>query len=296
VSDPLGDDDLQLGLYLCYESHYGGWARMDEHAEWDPDLLAFRRELERVFESALRDEVGALRVTPDAVPDLLRATVSGAPSDLARYLARSAPLTRFREFVMHRSAYHLKEADPHTWAIPRLRGRVKAALVEIQADEYGGGDAERMHATLFADTMRELGLDPTYGRYVELLPGTTLATVNLMSMFGLHRRLRGAAVGHLAAFELGSSIPNREYGRGLRRLGFEGRACVFYDEHVEADAVHDMIATYDVAGALALAEPMLANDVVFGAAALELLEGRFASHLLEVWRDGRPSLRPPVGG
>jgi hypothetical protein len=149
-----------------------------------------------------------------------------------------------------------------------------------------------MHATLFADTMQELGLDPTYGRYVELLPGTTLATVNLMSMFGLHRRLRGAAMGHLAAFELGSSIPNREYGRGLRRLGFDGRVCVFYDEHVEADAVHDMIATYDVAGALALEEPRLAGDVVFGAAALELLEGRFAAQLLSAWGEGRSSLRP----
>ena len=37
---------------------------------------------------------------------------------------------------MHRSAYQLKEADPHTWAIPRLSGSVKAALVEV---EWGAG-------------------------------------------------------------------------------------------------------------------------------------------------------------
>ena len=60
---------------------------------------------------------------------------------------------------MHRSVYHLREADPHTWAIPRLAGRAKAALVEIQIDEYGGGRPERMHAELFRTTMRELGLD-----------------------------------------------------------------------------------------------------------------------------------------
>ena len=48
--------------------------------------------------------------------------------------------------MLHRSAYHLKEADPFTWAIPRLDGSPKAALVEIQADEYGGGHAARMHA------------------------------------------------------------------------------------------------------------------------------------------------------
>ena len=56
----------------------------------------------------------------------------------------------FREFLMHRSAYHLEEADSHSFAIPRLRGRPKAAMVEIQADEYGGGDATWMHSALFA--------------------------------------------------------------------------------------------------------------------------------------------------
>lgn len=41
---------------------------------------------------------------------------------------------------MHRSAYQLKEADPHSFALPRVpAGRAKAAFVEIQADEYGGG-------------------------------------------------------------------------------------------------------------------------------------------------------------
>ena len=194
--------------------------------------------------------------------------------------------------MIHRSAYHLKEADPHTWVIPRLSGKPKAALVEIQADEYGGGDAERMHASLFADTMRELGLDATYGAYLDAIPGSTLATTNLMSLFGLNRRLRGAAVGHLAAFELGSSIPNRAYSRGLRRLGIEGRALTFFDEHVEADAVHDMIATYDLAEVLAEEEPALADDILFGARALDLVESRAADHLLAAWCAGGTSLLP----
>ena len=67
---------------------------------------------------------------------------------------------------MHRSAYQLKEADPHSWALPRLTGAPKAAMVEIQADEYGGGDVERMHSALFAKTMDRLGLDATYGAYL----------------------------------------------------------------------------------------------------------------------------------
>jgi hypothetical protein len=160
------------------------------------------------------------------------------------------------EFLVHRSAYQLKEADPHSWAIPRLAGAPKAALVEIQADEYGGGRPERVHARLFADAMDALGLDSTYGAYLDHIPGVTLATVNLMSLCGLHRRLRGAITGHLALFEMTSSIPNRRYAAGLRRLGVEDpRALAFFDEHVEADAVHEQIAAVDLAGGLARMEP-----------------------------------------
>ena len=99
---------------------------------------------------------------------------------------------------MHRSAYQRKEADAHTFVIPRLRGRAKAAAIRIQHDEYGAGTTEAMHAELFAVTMEALGLDASVGVYVDLLPGSTLATDNLATLFGLHRRWRAACVGHLA--------------------------------------------------------------------------------------------------
>ena len=72
--------------------------------------------------------------------------------------------------------------------------------------------------------MRAVGLDDSYGALVDRVPGAVLAGVNAMSMFGLHRRLVGAIVGHLAAFEMTSSIPNRLYGNGLRRLGYGSEA------------------------------------------------------------------------
>jgi hypothetical protein len=149
-----------------------------------------------------------------------------------------------------------------------------------------------MHAVLFGGTMRMLGLDATYGAYLDRIPGVTLATVNLMSLFGLHRRMRGSAMGHLAAFELGSARPNRLYGDGLRRLGHGEDVTRFFDEHVEADSVHDMIATYDLAGSLAHQEPALATDIVFGARALGALDERWARVVLERWRSGATSLRP----
>jgi Iron-containing redox enzyme len=295
-ADPLGDDDLHLALYSCYELHYRGFAGVDPAWEWNPHLLTIRQMLERTFESALREAVPVEPIEPGGVEPALREVVDddGGPS-LSRIIERRADMQQVREFLVHRSAYQLKEADPHSWAVPRLAGRPKEALVEVQADEYGGGRAGRMHATLFARAMRALGLDDRYGAYLDHIPGLTLATVNLMSLFGLHRRLRGAIVGHLAAFEMTSPEPNGRYARGLRRLGAGEDATEFFDEHVEADAVHEAVAAHDLAGGLAHCEPDIAGDIVFGARALMLLEGRFAEAIADAWDHGRSSLRVPLG-
>ncbi|MDW5598322.1 iron-containing redox enzyme family protein [Conexibacter stalactiti] len=295
-ADPLVDEDLQLALYVSYELHYSELAGVDPDWEWDPGQLAFRAALERPFEAAIRQLVGSIEeVDPTQVGTALQELIAaddGPP--LSRRIETRADAEQVREFLIHRSAYQLKEADPHSWAIPRLAGRPKAALVEIQTDEYGGGDAERIHAVLFAKAMRALGLDPAYGTYLERLPAITLATVNLMSLCGLHRRLRGAIVGHLAAFEMTSSLPNRRYGNALRRLGFDRDATDFFDEHVTADAVHENIAAWDLAGGLATAEPQLAGDILLGARALLAIEARWAEHLLAAWDDDASSLLPPA--
>jgi hypothetical protein len=298
--DPLADDDLQLALYLCYELHYRGLPGVDDRWEWAPSLLALRGALERRFEQGLRELVGPVGAIPRA-GDLDRALRAIAAADdgpsLSRHVERHAKRDQVLEFVIHRSAYQLKEADPHSWAIPRLSGPPKAALVEIQADEYGGGRPERVHARLFADAMDALDLDSRYGAYVERIPAVTLATVNLMSLCGLHRRLRGAIVGHLALFEMTSSVPNARYAKGLRRLGLDDpRATAFFDEHVVADAVHEQVAAVDLAGGLARAEPALAADILWGARALVAVEGRWAGEVLRAWERGRSSLRPGVSG
>jgi len=297
VEDPLGDDDLQLALYLCFELHYRSFPSVDAAWEWDPTLLATRAVLEQTFFEALEAELlCGDPVDPATVGDLLfRLESEDDGVSLSRHLETEAGVEEFREFVVHRSFYQLKESDPHSWAIPRLDGPAKTALLEVQADEYGGGRPERMHSRLFAKTMRELGLDDRENAYLAHAPGETLATVNLMSATGLRRSRRGAIVGHLAMFEMTSALPNRRYGDALRRLGFGAEATDFYDEHVEADAVHENIAAYDLAGGLARQEPELAAEILFGARALLFLEDRFARHLLEAWRESRSSLRqPPV--
>jgi hypothetical protein len=300
AEDPLSDEDLNLSLYVCYELFYRGFEEVDPAWDWEPSLIELRRSMEERFEAGLLEAVEEPDfepVVPEEMDLALRsiAEADDAPS-LSQFIERDADLDQLHEFMIHRSAYQLKEADPHTWAIPRMFGPPKAAAVEIQADEYGGGRAERIHSQLFADSMQAVGLDSAYGAYLDRIPGVTLATVNLMSLFGLHRKRLGAIVGHLALFEMTSSVPNRRYANAVRRLGLGDRAAAFFDEHVLADAVHENIAAVDLAGGLVRQQPELAADVLLGARSLVLVEGLWARHLLDAWELGESSLLPqPVG-
>ncbi|MEJ1154453.1 iron-containing redox enzyme family protein [Microbacterium marmarense] len=299
--DILHDDDAQLSLFLMYSVHYGSITQFDAGWEWNPGLIRVRGILEAAMEVALRAAVQrpvAPDATADAVAEYLFALTAPTPGpSLSRFMAKSATVEQAREFLILRSVYTLREADPHSWAIPRLTGRAKAALVEIQADEYGGGRPQRIHAEIFARSMRGAGLDATYATYIDAVPPILLASHNMMSLFGLHRRLRGAIVGHLAAFEMTSSLPNRGYADGFRRLGFGDEVTEYFDEHVEADAVHEQIAGRDLAGALVESEPELLNDVIFGAAACLLVDDMVADDIREAWEHGRSALRvaTPLG-
>ncbi|GAA0504475.1 hypothetical protein GCM10011581_45720 [Saccharopolyspora subtropica] len=288
--DPLGDD-VQLALYTCYEMHYQGFAGVSPAWEWDLGLLRLRAALEEIFRTALRAATSGSRDVAGALAPLLVEPVD--EYGISHHLRDEGTRWQLREYLAHRSLYHLKEADPHAWVIPRLRGRAKAALVAVEFDEFGGGRAERMHSQLFADMMAGIGLDAGYLRYLDVVPAPALAIVNLMSMFGLHRSWRGALVGHFAAAEITTSPSARRMAQALERLGL-GEHAAFYTEHVAADAVHEQVMRHDVVGDLVVHEPELSADVVFGIEATGLLEDRLTEHVMSAWRNGRTSLREPL--
>ena len=267
---------------------------MSDDWEWNPGLLELRRELERAFEANLRAELpDDSAVAARDVPDALWERTRDSGFSLSGWLLQHGTRFHARELAIHRSGYQLKEADPHTWAIPRLSGRAKAAMVTIQSDEYGGGVDASMHSSLFADAMTELDLDPTYGAYLDRLPAVTLATTNLISMLGLHRRLRGALVGHLASFEMNSVGPMGRFSAWLESLGVPERGRRFYDVHVAADEEHQYVAVDELVGGLLEAEPDQAGAVLFGANAVALIERLFARHVVAAWTDHRTSLWTP---
>ncbi|MEE1772488.1 iron-containing redox enzyme family protein [Streptomyces sp. JV185] len=288
---PYGDD-LQLALYALYELHYQGFDGVDDHLEWDPDLLHVRAGLEKRFLTALRADTPGGGGAEETLAELMDEPAGGRGST-SHFLLRKGEMWQLREYAALRSLYHLKEADPQLWVVPRLRGRPKAGMVAVEYDEFGAGRAEDIHARLYADLMDDLGLDASYGAHLDTAPSEMLAIVTMMSLFGLHRALRGALVGHFAAVEVASSPGSARMADALRRCGAGRAAQRFYDEHVEADAVHEQLVRHEVVAPLLADEPHLEDDVVLGVQATGLLEDRLTTHLLTCWDKGQSALLAP---
>ncbi len=289
------DPDAQLALWVTYELHYRGFGEVPDDCEWDLGLLELRRTLEQRFEQELRAAT-ASRVEqvagagqpgagePGEVSEQLFAMVAAddSPSPAA-FLQRHASREQHLDFLRERSVQQLKESDPQSFVLPRIDGAAKVALAELQYDEYGAGQPARLHAALYAEALEAAGLDGSYGAYIDEVSALSLASANVMSLFGLNRRLRGAAMGYLAAFEATSSVPSRKIAAGLDRVGLPPTVAAYFHEHVEADAVHEHLAAREICDVLVAEDPTLHDDVLFGAASCLELAARSGAELLARW-------------
>ena len=151
-----------------------------------------------------------------------------------------------------------------------------------------------MHATLFADTLSGAGLDPAYGAYLDRLPAATLATTNLISLFGLHRRWRGALVGHLALFEMKPSVgPMGRYAHAVDRFGSAAAGEPAGSTTCTSRPTPSTRAwprSTSRAGSPSRTR-RLGADVLWGARALLAIDGRWARHMMEAWSGDSSSLR-----
>ena len=215
-----------------------------------------------------------------------------APS-VSSFIEREATAEQLLEFMVHRSAYQLKEADPHSWALPRLWGRPKAAMVEVQADEYGngrehghprravrardGGGRARLH-------LRRLpGPDP--GRD----PGDRQPDVAVRPAPAAARRDRRSS-GAVRDDVLGAEPPLR-HGPAAARLSARTRACSSTSTSSPTRCTRASRRSTWPAGSPRRTRGSGA-DMLWGASALLEIDGRWARHVMHAWEGDSSSPAP----
>lgn len=266
IDAPLGDADpygldLQLALGVCYELHHRGFRGVDPRWEWNPGLLHLRGALEERFEDALLRDVGELESSATARADLAALTVApGDGAGLSTFLRDEGTWDQVREYFVHRSIQHLRQADSPNDAPQRS----------------------------YAELLSAASLKPGYLAYVNHVTAESFTVVNLASLLGLHRVRRGAAAGRVAATEATSTVEADHLVLALQRLQAPLRCVRFFDEAAGRGTGHDLV------GQLLAREPRLDRDVVFGIRAQRLVEERLAAHLTKSWVSGHSSLRRPI--
>jgi hypothetical protein len=253
AAEPFGED-LQLALFVCYELHHNGFPGVDDDWEWDPDLLRLRAVMERVFLDELRGCTAGGGDVRRELAELLTEPIDGV--GISQFLAASGEKWQLREYLVLRSAQHQRTADPLARPLPRSRGQRYARL------------------------MAAAGLASGVYSHLDHIPAPMLAVVNLRSLCGLHRGLRGAFAGHQAAEETIAKPESVLLNRALRRLGVPARGPV-REPASWREAVDELLAD----------EPALAGDVVFGIQAAASLEARLAARVLAAWHLGSSTLR-----
>jgi hypothetical protein len=292
IEDPLGDHDLQLALDLCFELHYLSFREVDPSWEWDPALIELRSHMEDRFIESLADEAGPAgsEQSPEAVCEALGSIEQGpASAELARYVEHDCSQQQMAELMVQRSAERLRRTDAYLWSIPRLTGRVRAALAAILRTDFP-------RDALFERALRAFGLDDRIGAYRDLFPAPALATSNLPTMLSLRRRARGAMAGHLVAQKLLGPEHDHACARAMHRLGISGEPAEYCETSATSAESMVELAVSELAGRLVADEPQLAADVMFGARSYVAVQERLAEWLLGCWKDGESSLRPEQAG
>ena len=204
-TDPLGDD-LQLALHLCYELHYQGLPGVSGEWEWDPELLRLRGVLESRFLAALRENVAG---GDDVTAELDALLVEPLDAEgLSHFLRDHGEWQHVRE-LLHppvglppQGGRPARVGDPAA-ARPRQGGAGGGGVRRVRRRPRGAGCTPASTRTCSARP----GLPDGYLELIDHVPGSMLAVVNMMSLFGLHRSLRGALCGHFAAAEITTGRP-----------------------------------------------------------------------------------------
>lgn len=276
--DHAAMDDVHRTLYRIYGSFVWGNQRLTEPARRAVEKT--RATLEEAFRAQL---AGSRSLSRDEVPRLADDEIAGwflsvldsldpAPG-WREFIREEATLADMERVVADRSLFFLREPDPWIFAVPSLTGISKAGMVDLLLDEYGWGKLERMHSTIYAGVMEQLGLNTELDHYFDQAPWQYIATLNLQWMYALTPGDRNGLVGTIYLTEAESPAAMANYLAAWERLGVAVDSITgFYQLHIAADEDHRRVALEEIVVPICRADP----DAVF-----EVATGMIDAHALE---------------
>ncbi len=152
------------------------------------------------------------------------------------YVTSRMTREEFKILVQEFAVDGLTEAQVFYFILPRLSLEAQMPMLRIMIDEFGSGNLQRAHTTLYIELLRELGMPLDVAHYCSTIESTSFEFVNLFFWLTLRADDPSYFAGAITYLE--SSIPNffECYVQACKRLAIASHA--YYSEHQHIDMFH----------------------------------------------------------
>ncbi|HET9894510.1 MAG TPA: iron-containing redox enzyme family protein [Streptosporangiaceae bacterium] len=129
-------------------------------------------------------------------------------------------------------------------------------------DELGNGDPADVHPTVFAQTLRDAGVQQDF--VSGNIMAESIASGNVSAALALSKRHYYKAIGYFGVTEYLTPRRFRSFVLGCKRLGLPEAAYRYHDMHIQVDARHGPSWFKNIVLPAIAREPRSARDIAFG--------------------------------
>lgn len=201
------------------------------------DLLRFEQQwIDRaISESLTTQQPSSLNQLRSMLDALIEQEQAEEPPT-ARYVAQDMTLDEFKILVQEFALDGLTEAQVFYHLMPRLSLAAQMPMLRMMIDEFGSGNIQRAHTTLYKVLLKELGMPTDLESNIQANGEAGCSFPNMFCWLTMRADDPSYFAGVITYFETVVPFFFGCYTTLCERLGI--KAHTYYSEHVHIDVFH----------------------------------------------------------